>query len=296
MSAAPSEGKTKHVVYLNTHLFGSSHPGRFVRGLAYQDDKRAEAIARHILSVKPDVVILSQIWHANQATIIKDKVKEVFKHCWYPIVGKKWYLLRMDSGMMVLSKDPIEERDLFEFPDLNGYDGYSRKCVCSAVIDGVLIAGTDVQVGDDEASLKCRRKNITNIKTYLTEVARKLKTDRIVLVGDMNTREDVAAEHKLMIDEFAAIEPPLHDALRILHPSQSDNPGVTLDYDNSSTARRWGPSSGAFRVDYFFVSEKITVKQQETFTTWKIKEKTDGKDPEETEDVSDHYAISLMFE
>jgi len=296
-SATPAEGSEKNgkrIVYLNTHLFGSSYPGKFVRGLAFQDDKRAEAIGRHILSLKPDVVILSQIWHENQAAIIRDKVKEILQHCWYPIVGKKRFLsLRMDSGMMVLSNEPLEEKDLFEFPDLTGYDGYSRKCVCTAVLGGVLIAGTDVQVGDNDASLKCRKKNITNIKDYLNKVASKLKIDRVILVGDMNTSEQ-SEEYKSMTDEFAAIKPPLRDALRILSPSQSDNPGTTLDYTNNATARHWGPATGESRVDYFFVSEGITVKQQETLTSWKFKEPADAA--EETEHISDHYAISLVYE
>jgi len=274
---------------LNAHLFGSSYPGRFVRGLFYEDDKRAQAIAQHILREKPDIVILSQIWHANQAAIIRDKVKDILQYSWFPIVGKKRYLLRMDSGMMMLSNVPIEEKDVFEFPDLTSYDGYSRKCVFYAVIDKVLIAGTDVQVGDTEAALNCRKKNLTNIKDYLSEVARKLKMDRIVLVGDMNTNEENATEHKFMTDEFASIEPPLRDALRVLYPSHSENPGTTVNYTDNATARHWGPSSGELRLDYFFVSEKITVKQQETLTTWK----TDGADPE---DVSDHYAISLVYE
>jgi len=281
----------KRIIFLNTHIFGSSYPGRFARGLAYQDDKRAEAIARHIVSDKPDVVILAQVWHENQAAIIRDKVKEVLPHCWYPIVGPKKRLFRMDSGMMMLSNKPIDERDVFEFPDLTGYDGYSRKCVCTALIDNVLIAGTHVQAGDTEAAAACVKKNIGNIKPYLNEVARKLKVDRVVLVGDMNTSEQKAEEYKFMCDEFAAIEPPLHDALRILHPSPTDDPGITVNCTNSAMARRWGPSSGEFRFDYFFVSEKIVVKQQEALTSWKIE---DGA--AEPEDVSDHYAICLTFE
>jgi len=291
-----SEKKEKRVIFLNAHLFGSSYPGKFVRGLAYQDDKRAEAIARHILREKPDIVILAQIWHENQAAIIRNKVKDILQYSWYPIVGKKWYLLRMDSGMMMLSNQPINQKDLFEFPNLTGYDGYSRKCVFTTVIDDVLIAGTNVQVEDSEAALTCRRKNITNIKEYLTEVARKLKVDRIVLAGDMNTSEQKEAEYKYMTDEFAAIEPPLRDALRILHPSPSDNPGITVNYTANETARHWGPTTGEFRFDYFFVSEKITVKQQEALSTWKIKDPADGSDPEETQDVAEHYAISLLFE
>jgi len=209
---------------------------------------------------------------------------------------KRFFQIRMDSGLMVLSNKPLEERDLFEFPDLNGYDGYSRKCVCTALVDGVLIAGTQVQVDENEAACACRKKNIANIKEHISQVAQKLKVDRIVFAGNLNMDEQHADDYKYVTDEFTAITPPLRDALRILHPSVTDEPGITVNYDENANTKRWGKSSGRLRYDYFFVSEKITVKQQETLTTWKIVDPADGKDPLEKEDVSDHYAISLVFE
>lgn len=120
----------------NMALFPNNAPvplfGVFVRLYQGQDRERAkEALRRLLRESRPDVVGLSEMWVSSEREGLASDLRDIYPHF---ADGPDRFIDPMASGVMLLSRFPIEQTTRTVYRDSVGWDGLTAKGVLHARI------------------------------------------------------------------------------------------------------------------------------------------------------------------
>jgi len=204
-----------------------------------------------------DILCLQEVWSGTQTTypdMLWEGLKEVYPYNVSteprPLTGLN---LGLDSGLMILSKYPIESYDFHQYGNTSGIDGFSGKGAMTAHIkvpDGssttrdLIVSNTHLNAGGPlENRLNQVREMRSAIDRYLNklEESEGLDIEKVPVfgLGDFNTDEwndDLTATQEDYQQLLDALGPTTQDIFRSLYP-----PDVDV-----------GLTTGRGRIDYVF--------------------------------------------
>ena len=321
------EGEEK-VGFLNCHIFEGTHAGTLYKKLVYKDRMRSEAIVRHILESNAAVFILAEVWSSKIRNNIIKGVKHEYPHSYYPNNGG---LLKLDSGLIFLSKKNIALTEYKNYSDLSGWDWMSTKCIaCIVTDDKIAYFATHLNAGGNSEAKRCRHENIRELFELYDKIIAQENIQQAIVVGDFNIRESDFAELRCVSEteqdkarraewlkerrseyvDFAdrMAQRDASDGLRLAHPDHLTHPCLTADHMFNSLAVLWSPTDVTrSRLDYFFV-RGIAVRDSGAYFHWWAGKASDDAERrrlafltasdgpmEDIYPVSDHYGIWIIF-
>ena len=120
----------------------------------------------------------------------------------------------LNSGVVIVSRHPIEHWDFVRFADAVGDDALADKGVVYAKINKkghhVHVFSSHTQAWQEEAHIACRAKQLAQMRDFITAQCIP-KTEAVIICGDLN------------VNRFAADPPTAHQTLQ-RGPDSCTNP------------------------------------------------------------------------
>ncbi|GAA0760342.1 endonuclease/exonuclease/phosphatase family protein [Ideonella azotifigens] len=175
----------------NTHLMEGSAivTGAKLTGklpVTFRDDERHAFIVEKVKQSGADVVALQEVWSANRMDNIRDDLKSVYPHS---IRGTSGALNRAGSGIVLVSKFPLEDWQFNQFPETSeedSEDAWATKGVLSATMK--LDGGVKLRIGMTHAWTNAGNKDArcTNIENLIGWTLGGRGDMPAALLGDFN--------------------------------------------------------------------------------------------------------------
>jgi endonuclease/exonuclease/phosphatase family metal-dependent hydrolase len=239
----------------NTHLFRDT-PAALVAGA--DDRLRTLAIAERILEDAPDLVLLAEVWAPSTRALLRDRLAPALPASVDD--GRRG----LASGLMVLSKWPIQASGFEAFDACHGTGCWSAKGLLWAVVDSpdgaVLVVDTHLQAGSAPRDRSARARHVEHLGALRLRLEAQWHPTMTLIGGDLNVAERDAGLTP-PVGEYAALSkrlPGLRDAWRELNTV----PGYTYDAVTNPWISRFAPKEyrDAFRqrLDYVWTDAKVT--------------------------------------
>jgi endonuclease/exonuclease/phosphatase family metal-dependent hydrolase len=283
------------ILQLNTHLFIDTLAG-LVPSQVFDDSDRRDVIIQNLLKVDVECVGLSEVWANKSKNLIISGVASKFPYSAWDNNSNR---LEIGSGLLLLSKYPLQNIEFHRYSDLVGPDHLSQKGFLSAEMEHpttpIQIIVTHTQADNDQAAIHARKENITQLVNGLQAVGGNLP---MALLGDLNIAgEDEAGKPTDEYQELikALSQCGLDDCFRRYAPDPKRNPGVTYDAVNNKLIWRFAPDDRVQkiqqRIDYVFARGASTTLAEIPITQFSFQELL------VTYDLSDHYplVVDLKF-
>jgi phospholipase C len=239
---------------------------------------RSRLIAEYLKDADFDIVIFQEAFTAKSRSIIRSILCDSFPYQLGP-ANEKAHGFRLNSGVWIISKVPLNFVSEIQFSNSSGFDMFSRKgaIMVEGVHNGTLfqLVGTHLNSGDSQ---KVRDKQYREMVSRLLEPNKKEDIPQIIC-GDFNTNKEDKASYSKMID--------------ILNVPDYEMAGACLySYDginNDLTGKRF---TGQDIIDYIFfrpnglTGQKIDRSIHPVSHSWSSSHK----------DLSDHYAVTATIE
>ena len=229
----------------------------------------------------------------------------------------------LNSGVVIVSRHPIEHWDFVRFADAVGDDALADKGVVYAKINKkghhVHVFSSHTQAWQEEAHIACRAKQLAQMRDFITAQCIP-KTEAVIICGDLNVNRfaaDPPTAHQTLqrgpdsctnpdSREYAQMLKTLHaeDPRQRVHALAASKGTCLYSADPSSNEfAKPGPSSqGEYELlDYVLVSTEHRPVSPDQSDAWvallksKISYMNAG---EEQFDLSDHFPVwsRLVFE
>lgn len=136
--------------------------------------ERIDQLAELIRQESPDILFLQEASYAASVELF-DKLKEEYAHC-FTRIGPNF--MRMESGLTVLSKVPIENPSFLPFPNQNGI----QRGAFFFKTPSYTFVNTHLEAGDaaDE------RKRQFELITQKIDAIKREKNQQVFVLGDLN--------------------------------------------------------------------------------------------------------------
>ena len=130
-----------------------------------------------------DIVVLNEAF-TNKYSLTKDVIHP------YTIKTPRTFYKILDSGLMILSKYPIEEIHFLPFSELETWDQFSSKGVLKLIVNlgnnlKMDIYGTHLQAGSEESHHRARLSQVNEVYQFVKNHSQ-FNIHPIVLCGDLN--------------------------------------------------------------------------------------------------------------
>jgi endonuclease/exonuclease/phosphatase family metal-dependent hydrolase len=285
--------------------------------IIYEDNDRARYILNNVKDSGADIVALQEVWACDRQKWFIDKLTDTYQHSYYvsdhckemdteitkilfelaKILGadnkdessdsafldKLFENLKNNSGLLLLSKYPLEHQKFHEFQPgrTNGEDRLARKGIITATVrlpDNLTFRVSTLHADQDLGGSKMG--DIWDLANYTPS-----GSDPAIMMGDFNLAG--STYDKMVNDIFVnAI-----DAYRNATHKQFNDP--TIDGKaNKLYNEFFGKSSQLECIDYVFLRRggpRLTLEPKEASV---IKDWKYGDDM----DLSDHYPLRVKFE
>ncbi|MGB0386138.1 MAG: endonuclease/exonuclease/phosphatase family protein [Ardenticatenaceae bacterium] len=297
-----NENTTVRLLAYNTHLFGNAFPGNIEQ---YQDEWRATLIAEKLKNSGADFIGLSEVWDDDMAQLIITGVEEVYPHYYMP-QGHGGLIDRLYSGLLLLSKCPLNEPTFTEYDNLTPSEALSHKGFARARVEissggrpiELVLVLTHMQAGqDNQNEIAKRMDNIIQLNDAIEHFQEQNPAASVLAFGDFNViGEDEQGvptlEYGEMIGHFESTQ--LTDSFRELWTNAEQKPGFTYDGPCNKLIHEFAPKNDKVRrrLDYVFYSTKgnddvtLTVTEGKVLTDY-----TFENNPMDLMDLSDHYPL-----
>ena len=160
--------------------------------------QRAYLIADYIKKVNPDVLVLEESFMNSVRIILKSKLDEVYK---YQSDIKKSGLIKMNSGVWILSKYPIDKQDFISYKKKKGTDIFAKK---GATFVEIKVNDKKLQlIGTHTQSLiKYKKTRAIQFRQIRKTIADKYYKDSICqfIIGDLNCNYYDTVEYNNMLE------------------------------------------------------------------------------------------------
>jgi endonuclease/exonuclease/phosphatase family metal-dependent hydrolase len=175
-----SESNTLKVLSYNIHMLPplAKFTGK---------QRRAKSIGDILKDSDFDIVVFQEAFHAAARRKIKRRMKENYPHILGP-ANRRWYSLKTNSGIWILSKIPLTQVAELDFDYCEGIDCWARKgaLVAEGEFNGqkFQILGTHLEAG---GSRERKVEQYRELDMVLAQV-RKENVPQII-AGDYNTKK-----------------------------------------------------------------------------------------------------------
>jgi endonuclease/exonuclease/phosphatase family metal-dependent hydrolase len=239
---------------------------------------RSRLIAEYLKLADFDIVIFQEAFTVKSREIILSILCDSFPYHLGPANEKK-YGLRLNSGVWIISKVPMNFISEIQFSNSSGFDMFSRKgaIMVEGMHNGTVfqLVGTHLNSGDSQ---RIRDKQYKEMVTRLLEPNKKEDIPQI-LCGDFNTNKNDIASYSKM--------------LGILNVPDYEMAGASLySYDGINNDLTGKHFTGQDIIDYIFFRSnglktgKIDRSIHPVYHPWSDRHK----------DLSDHYAVAATIE
>ncbi|MCB0756058.1 MAG: sphingomyelin phosphodiesterase [Flavobacteriales bacterium] len=149
--------------------------------------RRAKRIGDILKDSDFDIVVFQEAFHAAARRKIKHRMKANYPHILGP-ANRRWYSLKTNSGIWILSKIPLTQVAELDFDYCEGIDCWARKgaLVAEGEFNGQTfqILGTHLEAG---GSREKKVEQYREIDIVLTQVRKKNVPQ--IIAGDFNTKK-----------------------------------------------------------------------------------------------------------
>jgi endonuclease/exonuclease/phosphatase family metal-dependent hydrolase len=150
---------------------------------------RAPKIAEELKKEGYDILVFQEAFHGTARQILRRKLKKEFPYQIGP-GNRKWWWVKVNSGVWMLSKTPLKKVAETEFHDCDGFvDCFARKggLLVETTVKGqtIQVMGTHMQAG---GTADTKRSQFRQLAKELLEPNKKEGVPQL-LCGDYNIRE-----------------------------------------------------------------------------------------------------------
>lgn len=130
-----------------------------------------------------DIVVLNEAF-TNKNTLLKDVIHQ------HVIRTPRTFYKLLDSGLMILSKYPVEEIHFLPFSSLETWDQFSSKGILKLTVNvgnnmKIDVYGTHLQAGSEELHHKARLDQVNEVYHFIKNHSQ-FNIHPIVFCGDLN--------------------------------------------------------------------------------------------------------------
>lgn len=224
-----------------------------------------------------DVLVFQEAFHAGARRKIRRQLRETFPHELGP-ANRKWYSLKTNSGIWILSRIPLTELGTTDFEQCDGIDCWSRKgaLLAEGEFNGqrFQVLGTHLEAGGPKTIKTSQYEELRE----LLDAHRKEGVPQLIC-GDMNTHRNDTAQYELMMKKLDAVNRPFDGARQ-----------TTSDGSTNDIKQKRGDSPNGSWIDYIFyrpngIEADIRTYVRTPRKPWNRKQV----------DLSDHYAVEGQF-
>ncbi|WP_280307794.1 endonuclease/exonuclease/phosphatase family protein [Nocardia abscessus] len=304
--------KPRTVLFYNTALIAVD-----VAGLGYKGRGRGaqlKAVIDIVARSRADVVVLAEMFDNDERTRLVRAIKDQFPHA---VAGPDekdglaGVIQEEDSGLLVLSRHPIEETRNTIFRSCKGEDCFANKGAVMVRVnpaDGpqFCVVGTHLQAdpeipepnfGVENGAAGKREAQLRHLDSFIL-ADRRLDLP-VVIVGDFNIDANIDDESKEGRDTFATQLPDAKDLWREYNswlPLEKRGIGITVD--RASTYKKGKPALPILsrtrgkegrRIDLALLDQGERIIAHPTRMAVNVHDLS----PNAGFDVSDHYAIRV---
>jgi phospholipase C len=245
--------------------------------MVMHDDQieRAKEIVNAVLNDTMDIIVFEEIFDRKARNIIAKGLHSVYP---YSVGPGKGGFLKLSSGVMILSKYPIEGSSIVYFNTCKKADCLARKAVvCTSIRlndqKKINLLGTHLQAIEGEDYRKIRSRQIDIMRK--TAEANQQKQIPIIYAGDFNISTSDTLFQKL-ISSFDTEQSVLISTRK--YSSDIDN-----NYKQGDT--------GESLIDHIFLSKN---NSQSSIEQYEVVRKTYSVS-DKKKDLSDHYLVKAKL-
>ena len=238
--------------------------------------QRAKIIAAKIKNLAYDIIVFQEAFDHRSRKIIRKQLSQVFPFQYGP-VNESGFSFRTNSGIWVISKIPLREKEEIEFSHRYGIDAMARKgaILLEGNWEGNLfqLLGTHLQADSPDS---IRREQCNEIAERLLQ---KYKIDQVpqIICGDFNIETKDTINYRHMLTTLNARNGKLEGKIQ-----------STYDEVENLLAKKEGGKKSI--IDYILVSNAEIIKNIQRKVSV-FKEVMEDK----TIDLSDHYGIEASI-
>lgn len=176
----------------------------FLRPAILKDGQmsRVDSISDYLKHSNHDILVLQEVFHRKARKKLISELKNTYPHATTRGPSSFW---GVSSGVLILSKFPIEKTSFQEFRKAKGSDALAKKGVMRANVrignELVQVYGTHLQAGGGEKRHKIRQKQLNLIRRF---VEHEEDSAIQIVAGDFNIQGYSAAfdsvAHKLEVE------------------------------------------------------------------------------------------------
>jgi len=167
-----------------------------------KQQKRAEAIIQAIDSLDYDVIFFQEIFDKKQCHFFWNALKSKFP---YRQKDEKKYFLKVNNGLMIWSKFPLQSQSNITFQKATQWDKWSKKGAIFALTiinnDSILLVNTHLQSDYNKQNHEIRTAQLVQIKNH---IEKHYNTSNSIVAGDFNIDilKDNEALDSILIQPF----------------------------------------------------------------------------------------------
>lgn len=253
--------------------------------IARNVDDRIRLICRHLQELKPDVVLLQEVWCDRIAEhLVKTTAYRYYSY--EPM--RRLFKGRLGNGLLMLSRLPITEEHTHAFTTYTcPHEFLANKGFQLAQVESpcgfMHIVNTHLGAGKRSVDVVRRMKQLEELLSAVGALPRR---NPVVMAGDFNMNENSPEYHYLRSWMNDRWDDECHDTFRRRH---SDDAGHTF-FVHRSYAKKPSLHDRDERIDYIF---SLTSKRSRMSLS--ISDSTVVMD-DPVEHVSDHAGLMTTFE
>ena len=184
-------------------------------------DERTKSIASVLDSGNYDIIVFQEAFTSRSRKILRKYLQDRYPYAYGPVNSSK-LSFKVNSGLWILSKIPLELKKEIEFTDSEGLDCLARKG--AALFEGIFgyirfhLVATHLQ--DDDYPQHIREKQFAEIYELLLSPFSEAGTPQIIC-GDLNTDEKNTEYYRDMLCRLDAEDGAISGNVKITFDDRS---------------------------------------------------------------------------
>lgn len=241
--------------------------------------RRAKRLGDLLKDSDFDILVFQEAFHGATRRKIWRRVRESFPHQLGP-ANKRWYSLKTNSGIWIISKIPLKQLAELDFDYCEGIDCWSRKgaLLAEGEFNGqkFQILGTHLEAGGDRDMKVTQYQELDSLLSYFQK-------DGIpqIAAGDFNTHKFKHPEYYQKLIDILGMQDS---------PVSSEQQFSSDSYINDIKIKR-GDKEKKSLIDFIFHRENGIETNSARFIRtpqWQWSKSC--------KDLSDHFAVEAQFQ
>lgn len=238
------------------------------------DESRVTALKDNIRATNPDVICFNEMWDIHVADRIAEDLSDVFPHSHRaPVLKRALSTDMIGSGLMILSKYPIEDPQFVKYNKSAWTDSLMEKGYLAVTINNVRIFSTHMQ--SIHLLAYFRQDNIRQLMEGINAYRQRHPRKHVLAIGDININSEREKEYN-MITQVMKSQGLNELELNGKNIQTIPNSTVYLDYAFSTAPGRSYTAPGLMRED-------------------ELKESFAAEYKYSGNDISDHYPLLAIL-